>query len=215
MSSASCVNYRKKLRHCFTIHFLPYNLLLAIVYLYMIRALQSVPLKTSAGISRVKGSEFMSSATAMPSVTTPIRRRTCLCLNILTTRAHQGFRRFLNPVPPQDQMTCQRLILISRSPMMHFCLPITKHFLILLQLIHGMYKSILTIVELVLNLCFMVTFSSMSAWNNGKALYSESVKPGSILMIGEIFYFYLFSFFSFFWICTFHRPPRAKSKLYL
>ena len=108
-----------------------------------------VPLKTSAGISRVKGSEFMSSATAMPSVTTPIRRRTCLCLNILTTRTHQGFRRFLNPVPPQDQMTCQRLILISRSPMMHFCLPITKHFLILLQLIHGMYKSILTIVELI------------------------------------------------------------------
>ena len=42
----------------------------------------------------------MSSATAMPSVTTPIRRRTCLCLNILTTRTQQGFRRFLNPVPP-------------------------------------------------------------------------------------------------------------------
>ena len=90
-----------------------------------------------------------------------------------------------------SQMTFQRLILISISPMMLFCLPNTKHCLILLQLIPGMYKSIfriLTIVEVISNLCFLALFLSMPAWNNGKVLDSESEDPGSIPAKGEFFF---------------------------
>ena len=46
--------------------------------------------------------------------------------------------------------------------------------------------------------CFMATFSSMSAWNNGKALDSESGKPGSILVVGENFFLFYFHFILFF-----------------
>ena len=63
-----------------------------------------------------------------------------------------------------------------------------------------MYKSIfriLTIVEVISNLCFLAIFLSMPAWNNGKALDSESEDPGSIPTKGEIFFF-KFSFFRFF-----------------
>ena len=61
------------------------------------------------------------------------------------------------------------------------------------------YKSILTtIVELGLNLCFMATLLSMSAWNNGRGLNFESGELGSILALGEIF-FLIFVFFFPFW----------------
>ena len=62
-----------------------------------------------------------------------------------------------------------------------------------------MYKSIfriLTIVEVISNLCFLALFSSMPAWNNGKALDSESEDPGSIPAKGE-FFFFNFHFFVF------------------
>ena len=98
---------------------------------------------------------------------------------------------YLNALGMVHQMTFQRLILISISPMMLFCLPNTKHCLILLQLIPGMYKSIfriLTIVEVISNLCFLALFSSMQAWNNGKALDSESEDPGSIPAKGKFFF---------------------------
>ena len=58
-----------------------------------------------------------------------------------------------------------------------------------------MYKSIfriLTIVEVISNLCFLALFSSMPAWNNGKALDSESKDPGSIPAKGEFFRFFGF-----------------------
>ena len=77
-----------------------------------------------------------------------------------------------------------------------------------------MYKSIfriLTIVEVISNLCFLALFSSMPVWNNGKALDSESEDIGSIPAKDE-FFFFLILIFSFFWICTFHGPRTAKSK---
>ena len=63
-----------------------------------------------------------------------------------------------------------------------------------------MYKSILSIVELVLKVCHKATFPSLSAWNNGKALDSESSEPGSILAVAKILFllfFFIFRFFGF------------------